>query len=102
VRAIPGLVLDGVVEYPCAAHLPFAPLAADAKRAALGNDERQVDGDARVGNTGVRRYVRVSVENREEYGRCVSGHITKRRTCERCGSARAPRQVLRAWHALVP
>src|SRR5262249_19630145 len=75
IRAVPGLVLDGVIEHPCLARYPLSGFVADSEAAIGGYDQGQVYGDPGVGDTGVRRDVCRGVENRKEYRGRARTHV---------------------------
>src|SRR3954466_3887540 len=64
--AVPGLMLDRVVEGEGLVLLPGARLAADAEFASLRNDQRHVDDAANIGNAEVRGDVAARLQDREE------------------------------------
>ncbi len=66
-------------------------LAADDQRAALGNDERQVADDARVGDAAVRQDVRAGRQHREHDLRRVLADAHERKALERRRGVRAER-----------
>src|SRR3954452_1457914 len=76
--AVPGFVLDRVVEGECMALDPAARLAADAELAAVGDDQRQVDDAAHVGHPGVRRDVAAGLQDREEDVGRAAGDVADR------------------------
>src|SRR5512141_1374709 len=63
--AVPRLMLERVVERDALAFLPGVVLAADADRAVVRNDQRQMRDDARVRHAVMRQDVRAGRENGE-------------------------------------
>ena len=66
IRIIPCLMLNGVVKGPRTAHLPLARFATDSEPASRRHDQWQMDCQARVGNTCMRRNMCLCIENRKK------------------------------------
>src|SRR5258705_12841414 len=66
VAIVPGFVLDRVIESPRSPRPPVAPLGADAETAFSRKNEGNVNRQAGVRGTGMRRDVRASIQDREE------------------------------------
>ena len=65
VAVVPRFVLDRVIEDPRLAFAPLTGIGANSKAAPCGHDQRQVQHRAEIGDTVVRRDVRVRREQRE-------------------------------------
>ena len=63
---VPSFMFDGVIKCKGLADFPLAGFSPHPEAAAFGDDQRQMDDRAGVSNAGVRRDMRLWLEDREE------------------------------------
>ena len=78
VAAVPGFVLDGIVEHQRLAFPPFARLVAHPEPAAFRHDQGQMHDHPRVGDAGVRRDQGLRLQAGEKSGRRDPRHLGQR------------------------
>src|SRR5438477_6928033 len=91
VAVVPGPVLDRVVENEGLPWMPLAHFGANAEATAGWDYQRQMHGQARVGDARMSRDPGLGIENGKDRRRATTRHIAPRPRLERSDRSRAAR-----------